>query len=222
MAALDAFIPDDSPQRTLFSITTGLAADLGPYSAFPGEGELLIPAGHVFEVVNVKRFSRSARRPCFSMPRTAGRPGSIPAWPAGVRAACVARQRAALTGSLPAATSPSWSSRPWPTSSACPSDHLAAARTGRGPAAPASDEKRWLLLLRVGQPAPVRRRLSHSTLWRTAGRSCAAPCAAPAPLLRRSLRRWPDGAGRGGLAQAQSPEPSLRCVWSGWAAGSVG
>jgi hypothetical protein len=65
MAALDAFIPDDSPQRTLFSITTGLAADLGPYSAFPGEGELLIPAGHVFEVVNVKRFSRSARRPCF-------------------------------------------------------------------------------------------------------------------------------------------------------------
>ena len=59
MSALDAFIPDDSPQRTLFSITTGLAADLGPYSAFPGEGELLIPAGHVFEVVNVKRFSRS-------------------------------------------------------------------------------------------------------------------------------------------------------------------
>ena len=63
MAALDAFIPPDSPQRTLFSITTGLAADLAPYSAFPGEGELLIPAGHVFEVVNVKRFSRSAPRP---------------------------------------------------------------------------------------------------------------------------------------------------------------
>ena len=36
MAALDAFIPDDSPQRTLFSITTGLAADLAPYSALPG------------------------------------------------------------------------------------------------------------------------------------------------------------------------------------------
>jgi hypothetical protein len=63
MAALDAFIPEDSPQRTLFSITTGLAADLAPYSAFPGDGELLIPAGHVFEVVNVKRFSRSAPRP---------------------------------------------------------------------------------------------------------------------------------------------------------------
>ena len=63
MSALDAFIPDDSPQRTLFSITAGLAADLGPYSAFPGEGELLIPAGTVFEVVNVKRFSRSASDP---------------------------------------------------------------------------------------------------------------------------------------------------------------
>lgn len=63
MSALDAFIPDDAPSRTLFSISTGLAADLGPYSAFPGEGELLIPAGTVFEVVNVKRFSRSAARP---------------------------------------------------------------------------------------------------------------------------------------------------------------
>ena len=60
MSALDAFILDDSPNRTLFSITTSLAADLGPYSAFPGEGEFLIPAGNVFEVVNVKRFSRSA------------------------------------------------------------------------------------------------------------------------------------------------------------------
>ena len=60
MSALDAFIPDDSPNRTLFSITTGLAADLGPYSVFPGEGEFLIPAGNVFEVVNVKRFSRLA------------------------------------------------------------------------------------------------------------------------------------------------------------------
>jgi hypothetical protein len=60
MSALGAFIPDNSPNRTLFSITTGLAADLGPYSAFPGEREFLIPAGNVFEVVNVKRFSRLA------------------------------------------------------------------------------------------------------------------------------------------------------------------
>jgi hypothetical protein len=57
MEALDAFIPDDSAQRTLFSISAGLAADLGPYSAFP-EAEVLMPAGNVFEVLNVKRFSR--------------------------------------------------------------------------------------------------------------------------------------------------------------------
>ncbi len=60
MGALDAFIPEDAPCRTVFSITASLAADLGPYSAFPGEGELMIPAGTVFEVVNVKRFTRSA------------------------------------------------------------------------------------------------------------------------------------------------------------------
>jgi hypothetical protein len=202
-----------------------------------------------------------------SMPRTAGRPGSIPAWRAavwGVRAACVASQRASLTGSLPAATSPSWSSRPWPTSSACPSDRLAAARTSKParrpmpaasmPAAAAQDRRgslragalfgwrrrtallhrqrkcgpgrgalagvlpspadrvsagsrgsaaasrrplvrvpagarllrllrpatheRWRLLLRVGQPAPARRRLSRSTLPRTAGRSLRRSCAA--------------------------------------------
>ena len=58
MGALDGFIPEDAPCRTLFSITAGRAADLEPYSAFP-EGELLIPAGTVFEVVNVKRFNRS-------------------------------------------------------------------------------------------------------------------------------------------------------------------
>jgi hypothetical protein len=57
MRALEAFIPEDSPQRTLFSISAGLAADLGPYSAFP-EAELLMPAGNVFKVLNVKRFSR--------------------------------------------------------------------------------------------------------------------------------------------------------------------
>ena len=58
MEALDAFIPDDdSTQRTLFSISAGLAADLAPYSAFP-EAEVLMPAGNVFEVLNVKKFSR--------------------------------------------------------------------------------------------------------------------------------------------------------------------
>uniref|UniRef100_A0A7S0QHI7 NAD(P)(+)--arginine ADP-ribosyltransferase n=1 Tax=Cryptomonas curvata TaxID=233186 RepID=A0A7S0QHI7_9CRYP len=56
MEALDAFIPDDSAPRTLFSISAGLAADLGPYSAYP-EAEVLMPAGNVFEVINVKKFS---------------------------------------------------------------------------------------------------------------------------------------------------------------------
>jgi len=77
MSALDAFIPDDAPSRTLFSITTGLAADLGPYSAYPGEGELLLPAGNVFEVVNVKRFSRSASRPCVHAPARTPQPRSF-------------------------------------------------------------------------------------------------------------------------------------------------
>ena len=62
MGALDSFIPDDSTQRTLFSIRAGLAADLGPYSAFP-EAEVLMPAGNVFEVLNVKRFARSELPP---------------------------------------------------------------------------------------------------------------------------------------------------------------
>jgi hypothetical protein len=57
MSVLDTFIPESSSHRTLFSISAGLAVDLGPYSAFP-EAELLMPAGNVFEVLNVKRFSR--------------------------------------------------------------------------------------------------------------------------------------------------------------------
>jgi hypothetical protein len=77
MSALDAFIPDDAPSRTLFSITTGLAADLRPYSAYAGEGELLLPAGNVFEVVNVKRFSRSASRPCVHAPARTPQPRSF-------------------------------------------------------------------------------------------------------------------------------------------------
>ena len=77
MSALDGFIPDDAPSRTLFSITTGLAADLGPYSAYPGEGELLLPAGNVFEVVNVKRFSRSASCPCVHAPARTPQPRSF-------------------------------------------------------------------------------------------------------------------------------------------------
>jgi hypothetical protein len=49
-------------QRTLFSIRAGNAADLRAYSAFAGEEELLMPAGTVFEVLNVKRMARSPAR----------------------------------------------------------------------------------------------------------------------------------------------------------------
>ena len=45
-------------QRTLFSIKVGAAADLRAFSAFAGEEELLMPAGTVYEVLNVKRLAR--------------------------------------------------------------------------------------------------------------------------------------------------------------------
>ena len=45
-------------QRTLFSIKAGAAADLRAFSAFAGEEELLMPAGTVYEVLNVKRLAR--------------------------------------------------------------------------------------------------------------------------------------------------------------------
>ena len=38
-------------QRTLFSIISGVAADLRKFSAFPAEEELIIPAGTVFKVI---------------------------------------------------------------------------------------------------------------------------------------------------------------------------
>ena len=119
MSALDTFIPDNSPNRTLFSITTGLAADLAPYSAFPGERELLIPAGHVFEVVNVKRFSRSA--PTLFLVLIQLR---MKLRAAAVALAIVLRifdlpiDNLHLTVLFNAATSPSWSSRRWPIFSA--------------------------------------------------------------------------------------------------------
>jgi hypothetical protein len=51
-------------QRTLFSIKIGAAADMRAFSAFAGEEELLVPAGTVFEVLNVKRMARfAAERP---------------------------------------------------------------------------------------------------------------------------------------------------------------
>ena len=45
-------------QRTLFSIRVCAAADLRAFSAFAGEEELLMPAGTVYEVLNVKRLAR--------------------------------------------------------------------------------------------------------------------------------------------------------------------
>ena len=46
-------------QRTLFSIRVCAAADLRAFSAFAGEEELLMAAGTVYEVLNVKRLARS-------------------------------------------------------------------------------------------------------------------------------------------------------------------
>ena len=57
MDALDTFIPPDSSKRTLFSIKVGSAADLGGFSAYSDEAELLLFPGTVFEVLNVKRIS---------------------------------------------------------------------------------------------------------------------------------------------------------------------
>ena len=45
-------------QRTLFSIKASSVADLRKYSAYAREEELLLPAGTVFEVQNVKRLAR--------------------------------------------------------------------------------------------------------------------------------------------------------------------
>lgn len=45
-------------QRTLFSIKAGSVADIRKYSAYAREEELLLPAGTVFEVQNVKRLAR--------------------------------------------------------------------------------------------------------------------------------------------------------------------
>jgi hypothetical protein len=89
MSALDGFIPDDAPSRTLFSMTTRLPADLAPYSAYPGEGELLIPARNVFDVVNVERFSRSASRARVdALARTARRRGGGPLRTGNARHLC--------------------------------------------------------------------------------------------------------------------------------------
>lgn len=50
----------DSPPQRAFSIKAGAAADLRAYSAFKTEDELILPPGTMFEVLNVKRISRSA------------------------------------------------------------------------------------------------------------------------------------------------------------------
>ena len=57
MHALDEFIDPNAPHRTLFSITAKFAADLNAFSAFSGEAEMLIGAGTVLKVVNVKRMA---------------------------------------------------------------------------------------------------------------------------------------------------------------------
>ena len=57
MDTLDHFISPKLPKRTLFSIRASHGADLRPFSAFPKEAEVLLPACTVLEVKNVKRMS---------------------------------------------------------------------------------------------------------------------------------------------------------------------
>ena len=53
-------------QKTLFSIRSSAAADIGAFSAFSGEEELIFFPGTVLEVLDVKRLARSAR-PLFNV-----------------------------------------------------------------------------------------------------------------------------------------------------------
>jgi NAD:arginine ADP-ribosyltransferase len=57
MSALDTFIPLTAPHRTLFAITAKFAADLKDFSAYSQEAEILIGAGTVLKVMNVKRMA---------------------------------------------------------------------------------------------------------------------------------------------------------------------
>ena len=56
MDTFDQFIPKTLPHCTLFSIRAlhGALADLLPFSTFPKEAEVLLPACAVLEVKNVK------------------------------------------------------------------------------------------------------------------------------------------------------------------------